>query len=70
MTWFDHVVAISELKLRLPTFPSCLMVRYKFAHESEGKALSLSAFFLDAPREYAAGPWFVLLAKGNRLRVL
>ena len=38
------------------------MVRYKFAHESEGKALSLSAFFLDAPREYAAGPWFVLLA--------
>lgn len=21
----------------------------------------MSAFFLDAPREYAAGPWFVLL---------
>jgi len=28
------------------------MDRYKFACSSEGKALSLSAFFLDAPREY------------------
>eukprot|EP00913_Durusdinium_trenchii_P005570 g5190.t1 len=28
------------------------MDRYKFSHQSEGKALSLSAFFLDAPREY------------------
>ena len=30
------------------------LLRYKFACSSEGKALSLSAFFLDAPREYVA----------------
>jgi len=29
------------------------MDRFKFAHSSQGKALSLAAFFLDAPREYA-----------------
>ena len=47
------------------------MVRYKFAHESEGKALLLvSIFFWMHLVNMQRGPWFVLLAKGNRLRVL
>eukprot|EP00435_Cladocopium_sp_Y103_P034524 s684_g8.t3 len=44
------------VKPQLSILPGMLCVfcmdRYKFAHQSEGKALSLSAFFLDAPREY------------------
>lgn len=48
----DH----EPVKPALSIHPGMLCVfcmdRYKFAHESEGKALSLSAFFLDAPREY------------------
>lgn len=48
----DQDLVQPELKMAPGMLAVFCMDRYKFSFRSEGKALSLSAFYLDAPREY------------------